>query len=155
MRRFGLNIVSRKEPFEFDLLLRFAEAYGVRHHGCCHRVASKMAVVVCGGMYRCDDAPLLLWRRDVGFNADGSGFELSFNKRKNTQFGQGNTILVTSSPLGVVCPVRLLREMEMFTGRPEAGLHVFHGCIGRMVVKSPRTSAPGPTRIAYDQLLTL
>ena len=31
MRKFGLNSKNRKEPFEWDQVVDFAEAYGVRH----------------------------------------------------------------------------------------------------------------------------
>ncbi len=31
MRRLGLNTVNRKEPFQWEQVVRFAEAYGVRH----------------------------------------------------------------------------------------------------------------------------
>jgi hypothetical protein len=33
MRRFGLNPKNRKEPFEWENVVLFAEAYGVRHQG--------------------------------------------------------------------------------------------------------------------------
>ncbi len=38
MRKFGLNAKNRKEPFEWDRVVDFAEAYGVRHQGYCHLV---------------------------------------------------------------------------------------------------------------------
>ena len=114
-RKFGLNTKNRKEPFERDKLVSFAEAYGVRHQGYCHLVVATMAVVMFGGMCRYDDASGLLWK-NVRFEADGSGYELSFEKRKNAQYRQGNKVLVASSPLTSVCLVRLLRELENYTG---------------------------------------
>ncbi len=84
-RKFGLNTKNRKEPFEWDQVVSFAEAYGVRHQGYCHLVVATMAVVMFGGMCRYDDASGLLWR-NVRFEADGSGYELSFEKRKNAQY---------------------------------------------------------------------
>ena len=63
---------------------------------------------------------------------DGSGFEISFDKRKNAQFRQGNKVLVASSPF--VCPVRLLLQLRIFTGGSE-DLHIFRGFNGRLVGK--------------------
>ena len=151
MRKFGLNAKNRKEPFEWEQIVSFVEAYGVRHRGYCHLVVATMAIVMFGGMCRYDDASGLLWR-NVRFVPDGSGFELTFDKRKNAQFRQGNKVLVASSPLSAVCPVRLLRELEIYTGGSE-DRPVFRGFNGKLVVKSPRTTAPGPKKIAYDQYL--
>ena len=77
--------------------MRFAEAYGVRHQGYCHMVVAKMAVVMFGGVCRYDDASRLMWR-NVRFLENGSGFEITFEKRKNAQFRQGNKVMVSSSP---------------------------------------------------------
>ena len=61
--------------------------------------------VMLGGTCRYDDASDLL-RRNVRFEAERSGYELSFDKRKNAQYRKGNKVLVASSPLTTVCPVR-------------------------------------------------
>ncbi len=60
--------------------MRFAESYGVRHQGYIYLVVATMAVVMFGGMRRYDDASCLLWR-NVRFVEDGSGFEITFDKR--------------------------------------------------------------------------
>jgi integrase len=151
MRKFGLNPKNRKEPFEWEQVVSFVEAYGVRHQGYCHLVVATMAIVMFGGMCRYDDASGLLWR-NVRFEEDGSAFEITFDKRKNAQYRQGNKVLVASSPLSAVCPVRLLRELQIYTGGSE-DLHIFRGFNGRLVAKSPRTTAPGPKQITYDQFL--
>jgi hypothetical protein len=114
--KFGLNTKNRKEPFEWEQVASFAEAYGVRHQGYCHLVVATMAIDTIGRMCRYDDASGLLCKI-VRFEADGSGYELSFEKRENAQYQQGNKVLVASSPLTPVCPVRLLRELENYTGR--------------------------------------
>ncbi len=128
IRRFGLNTKNRKEPFEWDPVVGFAEAYGVRHQGYCHPVVATMAVVMFGGMCRYDEAPNLRWS-NIRFETDGSAFEITFDKRKNVQFRQGNKVLFASSPVSAVCHVRLLRELESYTGGSE-GLHVFRGFNG-------------------------
>jgi hypothetical protein len=151
MRWFGLNTRNRKEPFEWEQVVRFADAYGVRHQGYCHLVAATMTVVMLGGMCRYDDASCLLWR-SVRFMEDGSGFEITFDKRKNAHYMQGNNVLVASFPLAAVCPMRLLLRLGEFTGG-SVDLPIFRGFNGRLVAKSPEKTAPGPERIAYDQFL--
>jgi len=61
MRKFGLNVKNRKEPFEWEQVVAFAEAYGARHQGYCHLVVATMAVLMFSGMCRYDDASGLLW----------------------------------------------------------------------------------------------
>ncbi len=46
MRRFGLNTTNRKEPFQWEQVVRFAEAYGARHQEYCHLVVATMVVVM-------------------------------------------------------------------------------------------------------------
>ena len=124
----------------------FAEAYGIRHQGYyCHLVFATMAVIIFGGVCRYDDAPGLLWS-NIRFEAAGSAFEITFDKRKNAQFRQGNKVLIASFPLSTVCLVRLLRELKTYTGGSE-GLLVFRGFNGHMVAKSPRSTMPGPKKI--------
>ena len=82
MRKFGLNPKNRKEPFEWDDVVRFAVEYGVRQQGYCHLVVATMAVLMFGGMCRYDDASGLQWRT-VRFMEDRSAYELTFDKRKN------------------------------------------------------------------------
>ena len=60
--------------------------------------------------------------------------------------------MVAASPSSAVCPVRMLWELESFTCGAES-LPVFRGFDGRLAAKSPRLTAPGPKKIAYDQLL--
>jgi hypothetical protein len=84
-----------------------------------------MAGIMFGGMCRYDDAPGLLWS-NIRFDADGSVFEITFDKRKNAQFRQGNNVVVASSLLSAACYVRLLRELKTYTGGSE-GLPVFRG----------------------------
>jgi hypothetical protein len=135
-RRFGLNAKNRKEPFEWYQVVDFAVAYGVRHQAYCHLVVATMAVIMFGGMRRYDDASGLLWA-SIHFEADGTGFGITFDKRKNVQLRQGNKVLVSSSPLAMVCHVRLPREFQLSTGGA-VDLHVFRGFNGRMVGNGAR-----------------
>jgi integrase len=151
VRRFGLNPRNRKEPFEWANVVKFAEAYGARAQGYCHLVVATISVVMFGGMCRYDDASGLKWR-NIRFEADGSAFEITFDKRKNCQYRQGNKVLVSALPHAAVCPVRLLQRLRAYTGGAEE-LYVFRGFNGRLVAKSPGRTAPGPLQISYDQLL--
>ena len=151
MRRFGLNPKNRKEPFEWDNVVLFAEAYGVRQQGYCHLVVASITVIMFGAMCRYDDASGLRWR-NLRFVEDGSGFEITIEKRKNCQYRQGNKVLVASCRDAVVCPMRLLLQLRAFTGGAE-DLHVFRGFNGRLVAKNPGKTAPGPDKISYDQML--
>jgi hypothetical protein len=65
-------------------------------------------------MCRYDDASGLLLK-DLRFVEDGSVFVMTFEKRKNAQYGQGNKVLVSSCPLAIVCPVRLLNQLRTYT----------------------------------------
>ena len=96
----------------------FAEAYGVRHQGYYHLAVATMTIVLFGGMCRYDNAFDLLWR-NVRFEADGSGYELSFDTRKNAQYRQGYMVLVANSLLSAVYPIRLLRKLQIYTGESE------------------------------------
>ncbi len=82
MRKFGLNPKNRREPFEWDNVVLFAEAYRVRQQGYCHLVVASMAVIIFGAMCRYHDASGLKWK-NLRFVEDGSGFEITFERRKN------------------------------------------------------------------------
>ncbi len=45
-------------------------------------MVATIAIIMLGGMYRYDDASGLLWS-NIRFEADGSAFEIIFDKRKN------------------------------------------------------------------------
>ncbi len=85
IRRFGLNPKNRKEPFEWAQVVKLAEAYGSLHQGYCHMVVATISGVMFGAMCRYDDASGLRWR-NIRFEADGSAFEITFDKRKNCQY---------------------------------------------------------------------
>ena len=60
MRKFGMNMKNRKEPFEWDQVVDFAVAYGVRHQGYYQLVVATIIVVMFGGMCRYDEATGIL-----------------------------------------------------------------------------------------------
>ncbi len=140
-RKFSLSPKGRKEPFQWAQVVNFALEYGVQNRGYCHLVVASMAVVMFGGVCRYDDASHLRWR-NVQFDADGSNFHLSFEKRKNAQFRQGNRVTVAAVDSGPVCPLKLLEMMRRHTGESEDAF-VFRGFNGRLVKKSPERISPG------------
>jgi hypothetical protein len=48
-----------------------------------------------------------MWRI-IRFEADMSAFEITFDKRKSSQYRQGNKVLVTALPNTAFCPVQFL-----------------------------------------------
>ncbi len=130
-RRFGLHPKNRKEPFEWANVVKFAEAYGARAQGYCHLLVAAIYGVILGGMCRYDDASGLKWW-NIRFEADGSAFEITFDKRKNCQYRQGNKVLVTTLPHVALCPVRLLQRLRAYTGGAEE-LYVFRGFNGSVM----------------------
>jgi integrase len=128
IRRFGLNPNNRKEPFEWAQGVKFAEAYGSRQQGHRHLVVATIVVVMFGGMCRYDDTSGLMWR-NIRFEADGSAFEITFDKRKNSKYRQGNKVLVTALPNVAVCPVHMLQRLRVYPCGAE-GLCVFRGFNG-------------------------
>ncbi len=125
----AIAFFQKKKPFEWDNGIPFVEAYGVRQHGYCHLVVALTAVIMFGAMCRYDDALGLKWR-NIRFVEDGSEFEITFEKRKNAQYRQGNKVLVVSCPDVVVCPMRLLRQLRAYSDGAEDLHVVFRGSSG-------------------------
>jgi hypothetical protein len=66
------------------------------------------------------------------------------------QYRQGNKVHVSSCPLAIVYPVRLLNQLRTYTGASEE-LQVFRGFNGRLVAKNPGRTEPRPMKITYDK----
>jgi hypothetical protein len=149
-RKFGLTPDARKDPFHGAQVVAFAQAYGVQYQGYCHFVVASMAVIMFGAMCRYNDASRLRWR-NAKLKQDGSCFHLTFEKRKNTKntlFKQGNMVTMGAAPQGQVCPLKLLRIMQLYTGGEEDAF-IFRGFNGRLVKKTPERTSPGDDYIAY------
>ena len=63
--------------------MKFSEAYRAREHGYCHLVVAAMSLIMFGAMCRYDDVSGLMWL-NIRFEADGSAFEITFDKRKSS-----------------------------------------------------------------------
>ena len=94
-------------------MVAFVHAYGVQHQGYCHLVVASMAVVMLGAMCHYNDVNRPRWR-NVKFEQDNSCFHLTFEKRMSAQLRQGNMVTVAAAPQGQVCPLKLLRMMQLY-----------------------------------------
>jgi len=103
------------------------------------------------GMCRYAGASCLRWR-NIRLMEYGSGFELTFDKRKNAPYRQGNKVTMASAPLAGVCPARMLLDLREHTGG-SGDMFVFRGFVDRLVSKPPGKTAPGPSRKKYVQFL--
>ncbi len=111
-------------------------------------VVASIVVVMFGAMRRYVDVNHLRWRNiklDAGFGC----FHITFEKRKNGQYGQGDRVTV-AAPEGLVCPLKLLWKMKLSTRGDEDGF-IFREFNGRLVITSPERMAPGPSFITYAQ----
>jgi hypothetical protein len=148
-RRLGLGPKSRKEPFQWAQVVSFARTFGLNSRGYCHLVVASMAVLMYGAMCRYNDVSRLWWR-DLRWDVDGSCIHITFSRRKNCQYRQGNVVSVAAAPQGPVCPLNLLRKMMGVTNNGENAF-VFRGFNGRHVITSPERTSPGTTFISYAQ----
>jgi hypothetical protein len=79
-----------------------------------------------------------VWRGgEAKFEEFGSFADLKFERRKISQLKQGNTVTASATSHGVVCLVRLLKDLRRFVCSKPAS-YVFQGFNGRLVAKSPQ-----------------
>ena len=88
-------------------------------------------MIMFGAICRYDDASGIMWR-NIRFEADGSAFEITFDKCKNSQFLQGSKVLVAAFPSALVCPVWMFQRLRIYTGGAEE-IYVFRGFNGTHV----------------------
>ncbi len=109
-RKSGLSAKRVKEPFMWSDLVDFALLYGVNSQGYCYLVVTTMAILSFGAMCRYSDVSRHKWG-NIKFENDLSSFEITFEIRKNSQFRQGNKVLVAAIK-NVVCPLKLLLKLK-------------------------------------------
>ena len=114
----------------------------------CHLAVAVMSVIMFVAMCRYDYASGLMWW-NIRFEVDGSAFEITFDKHENSQFRQGNKVLVVAFPSASIYPVRFLQWLRIYIVGAER-FYVFRGFNGRLVSKSQGSTTPGPTKITYD-----
>ena len=148
-RKFGLSPKRVKDPFLWLQLVDFALLYGVHNQGYCHLVITTMAILSFGAMCRYSDVSQLKWE-NIHFESDLSSFTITFERRKNSQFRQGNKVTVAATK-DVICPLKLLLELKHVDVNATPTSPIFCGFNGRLVAKSPNKTTPYAIPIKYDQ----
>jgi len=103
-------------------------------------VVATMVVVMLGAMCRYNDVSRLRWR-NVKIEDDKSCFHITFEKRKNAHFMQGNKVTVVVVPQGGVCPRKLLLMLRAHTGGTDDAF-IFRGFNRRLVKSSQERNSP-------------
>jgi hypothetical protein len=130
-------------------LVDFALLYGVHSQGYCHLVVSTMAILSFGAMCRYSDVSRLKWE-NIRFESDLSSFEITFEIRKNSQFRQGNKVLVAATK-DIICPLKLLIKLKDLDVGHTPSSPIFCGFNGRLVAKNPQKTLPFDVPIKYAQ----
>ena len=149
-RKFGLSPKNVKEPFLWSDLVDFALLYGIKSQGYCHLVVATMAILSFGAMCRYSDVSRLKWG-NIKFEKDLSSFEITFEIRKNSQFRQGNKVLVAAT-MDVICPLKLLLKLKDLDPKSSCDSSpIFCGFNGRLVARNPQDTTPFDVPIKYTQ----
>jgi hypothetical protein len=146
-RKFGLSPKRVKEPFMWTDLVDFALLYGVHSQGHCHLVVATMAIVSFGAMCRYIDVNRLKWE-NIKFESDLSSFKITFEIRKNSQFRQGNKVLVAATK-DDICLLKLLIKLKDLDANNTPSSPIFCGFNGRLVAKNPQKTIPFDIPIKY------
>jgi hypothetical protein len=118
-------------------LVDFALLYGINSQGYCHLVVATMAILSFGAMCRYNDVSRLKWG-NIKFESDLSSSEITFEIRKNSQFRQGNMVLVLATK-DDICPLKLLLKLkDMDPNSVYDSSPIFCGFHGRLVAKNPQ-----------------
>ncbi len=110
-KKFGLAPKRVKEPFMWTDLVDFALLYGINSQGYCHLVVATMSILSFGAMCRYGDVSQLKWG-NIKLEAYLSSFKITFEIRKNSQFRQGNKVLVTTTK-DDICPLKLFLKLKI------------------------------------------
>jgi hypothetical protein len=105
-----------------------------------------MAILSFGAICRYSDVSRLKWK-NIKFESDSSSFEITFEIRKNTQFRQGNKVILLATN-DLVCPLKLLRALQSVPNS-EGDDFIFRGFNGRHVPKNPGKTTPIVMAIKY------
>ena len=150
MRRLGLAPRSRKTPFTWDNILRFArDRLSSLDPPYCYLVVVTLCDVSFGGMCRFSDA-VSLRTSSVVFDTGSNSVTLTFVRRKNDQYRQGSRVTVSASGDACCCPVGLLRRLYAWTRSSSSDL-LFQGFDGALVRRFPERSIPSGSAITYPQ----
>ena len=95
------------------------------------------------------DVSRLNWD-NVKFASDLSSFEITFERRKNSQFRQASKVTVAAAK-DQICPLKLLLKLKESNVDASPESPIFCGFDGRLVAKNPQKTVPYDVPIKYDQ----
>jgi hypothetical protein len=75
---------------------------------------------------------------------------ITFERRKNSQFCQGNKVTVATTN-DIICPLKLFLKLKHSDVNATSRSPIFCGFNGRLVAKSSKKTAPSTLPIKYDQ----
>ena len=87
---------------------------------------------------------------EIRFELDLSSFEITFEIRKNSQFRQGNKVLVAATK-GAICPLKLLIKLKELDINNTPSSPILCGFNGRLVAKNPQKTTLFDVPIKYAQ----
>jgi hypothetical protein len=95
-----------------------------------------MTILSFEAMCRYSEVSRLKWG-NIKFESDLRSFEMNFEIRKNSQFHQGNKILVATTK-EAICPLKLLIKLKDLDVYNIPSSPIFCGFNGRLVTKNPQ-----------------
>ncbi len=99
-------------------------------------------------MCRYSDVSHLKWGH-VHFESDLSSFVITFERRKHSQFRQGNKVIVAATN-DIISPLKLLLKLIHSDANATSTSPIFRSFNGPLVAKSPQTKTPSTLPIKYD-----
>jgi hypothetical protein len=136
-RKFGLSPKRLKEPFMWTDLVDFALLSGINSQGYCHLVDATMVILSFGAMCRYKNVSKLKCG-NIKFALYISSFEITFEIRKNSQFRQGNKVLMAATK-DDNCHLKLMSKLkDIDSNGSYDSSPIFCGFNGRLVVKNPQ-----------------
>jgi hypothetical protein len=131
MRRLGLAPRSRKTPFTWDDILRFARTrLSSDNPPYCYLVVVTLCAVSFGGLCRFSVA-VSLRIISVVFDTGSNSVTLSFVRRNNDHYRQGSKVSVSASRDARCCLVALLKQLCTWARSTSSDL-VFQGFDGSL-----------------------
>ena len=152
-RKFVLSKERVKKPFLWFQLVDFdIRLYGIHNQMYCHFVVPTMTILsLFGAMCRNSDVNRLRWR-NVQIDNYLKYFGITFKRRNNSQFRQGNKVAVVAID-ALVCSLKLLLKLKLIDVNYSPDSFLFRGFNSRLVAKNPHKTIPFDLAIKYAQYM--
>jgi hypothetical protein len=95
-----------------------------------------MAILSFGAMCRYSDVSRLKWE-NIKFDSDLNSFKITFELRKNSQFRQGNKVMVAATKDNI-CPLKILIKLKDLDANSTPSSPIFCDFNARLVAKNPQ-----------------